>query len=66
MSELVNQPSRMPTRKLNAAMLGAFTVSLLAVIVRNVAPGYDDPDLWLALSPVTVAVFGYFTRERAT
>lgn len=59
----VNQPSARPTNKLTAAMLGSLVVSVTAVIVRNVAPGYDDPNLWLALSPVMVIVFGYVVKD---
>ena len=60
----VNQPSARPTNKLTAGMLGALTVSVAAVVVRNIWPGWDDPDLWLALSPVMVILFGYVVRDK--
>ncbi len=59
----VTQPSARPTNKLTAGMLGALSVSVAALIVRNLWPEWDDPDLWLALSPVTVLLFGYIIKD---
>jgi len=59
----VNQPTARPTNKLTAAMLGSLTVSVAAVIVRNLAPEWESPDLWLALAPVMTGVFGYVVKD---
>lgn len=59
----VKQPSARPTNKLTAAMLGTLLVSMSTVFVRNMWPDWDEPDVWLALYPVSVWAFGYFIKD---
>lgn len=66
MAELVKQGSVNPTRKLTAATIGAAAMSLSGLIIKNIWPGWYDPDAWLNLTPVVIFLIGYFTHDNAT
>jgi hypothetical protein len=59
----VNQPSARPTNKLTAATLGALLVSLMSVLVQNMAPDWHDPQVFSALGPVMVGLLGYIVKD---
>lgn len=62
---LVSQKSALPTRKLSAATIGAALVAVSGLVVRNLAPDWYDPDVWLALTPIVVFALGYLVRDEA-
>ncbi len=59
----VNQPSARPTNKLTAATIGALTVSLVDLGVRNLASDWHDPNVTAALLPIVVGVLGYVIKD---
>ena len=59
----VTQPTPNPTNKLTAAVAATAFMSVLRVVVRNVAPDWYDEAMWDALSPVVVLAFGWFIRD---
>lgn len=60
----VKQPSANPTNKLTAATLAAALVSVSGLIVRNVAPGWYDADVWLTMTPIVVFALGYIVKDK--
>lgn len=60
----INQPSAMPTNKLTAATIGAALVSVIGLVLQNVAPEWYDPEVMLAITPIIVFGLGYFRRDR--
>lgn len=69
MSQLVNQPSAAPTRKMNAVAIGGVIGAIAVGSIRRWAPEFDAPgitDFIMFTAPVVVGwVAGWFTRERA-
>ena len=63
MNALVNQPTAKPSNKLTAATIGALAVSVVAVVIRNLAPEWYSPDMMNLLTPVVVALLGYIVRD---
>ena len=59
----INQPTANPTRKLSAATIALALVELLWVLLVNFAPGYADPNLKAALTPVVVFLVGYWVKD---
>lgn len=57
------QASPNPTVKLTAAIWAAMLLSVSGLILRNVAPGWYDADVWSTLSPFAVAAAGYFVHD---
>jgi glyoxylate utilization-related uncharacterized protein len=64
MTETVNQPSANPTNKLTAATIGAATLSVSGLIVRNLFPEWYDQDVWLSMAPVVVFALGWFIKDK--
>ena len=62
--ELIDQPRANPTRKLSAAVLGAAMMAVAGLIVKNAAPGWYDPEVFAALTPVVIFALGYYVRDR--
>lgn len=62
---LAKQATAAPTRKLNAAAAGAAALAIIQVTVHNLAPGWDQPYVWIALAPISVYVAGWFFKDRA-
>lgn len=69
MTQLVDQPSAAPTRKMSAVAIGGFVGAILVGAIRRWTPEFDAPgitDFILLGAPVAVGwVAGWFTRERA-
>lgn len=63
MTDLVNQPTAMPTRKLSAAVLAAIVMDIAKVIVSNLWPSWYDASLWEALTPLAVLLVGYVVKD---
>jgi len=61
--ETVNQTTPNPTNKLTAAVAATAFMSVLRVIVRNVAPDWYDEAMWDALLPIVVLGFGWFIAD---
>jgi hypothetical protein len=61
---LVNQPSRMPTRKLSAAMISASLTGIIKAFVVSHWPDYADPMIWEPLPIIVGLAVGYLVRER--
>lgn len=66
MTDLVTAPNANPTRKLTAAVVGVAIVEVIRTALANFAPGWSDPAMWTALSPVIVFACGWFIRDEAT
>lgn len=68
MNDLINQPSKFPTRKIAAVVISGMVVggiqSLLLYIMpeASFAPMLESLDVWL--QGVVMAGAGYFVRER--
>lgn len=63
MSNTISQPSANPTNKLTAAVVGVAVVEVARVALANFAPGWSDPAMWTALSPVIVFLCGWFVPD---
>lgn len=59
----VNQPTRNPTRKLSAAVIGAAVMAVVGLAVKNLAPDWYDPTVIAALTPVVIFGLGYFVKD---
>jgi hypothetical protein len=62
--ETVSQPTYNPTNKLTAAVIGVALVEVTRTALSNFAPGWSDPGMWSALSPVVVFACGWFVKDR--
>jgi hypothetical protein len=62
--ENATQPTVNPTNKLTAAMAAAAAVSILGLVLKNLAPDWYDPQALLNITPVIVLVFGYVIKDR--
>ena len=58
------QPTANPTNKLTAAMAAAAAVSVLGLALKNLLPGWYDPETLMNVTPVVVLAFGYFIKDR--
>lgn len=65
MSNLVNQSTLNPTRKLSAAVVAVAAMEVAWVMLSNLAPTWADPSLKAALTPVVVFAVGYFIKDEA-
>lgn len=63
MTDLVSQPTAMPTRKLTSAVIATILMELAKVIVSNLWPSWYDANLWLALTPLVVLLVGYVVKD---
>ncbi len=54
-----------PTRKLTAAVIGVAVCEVARTALSNFAPGWSDPAMWTALSPVIVFACGWFVKDEA-
>ena len=62
-SELVNQPSAHPTRKVTAVGVSGAVATALIWALREA--GIDlDPEITAALAAMIMGIAGYFARER--
>lgn len=61
----VTQPSLNPTVKLTAAVWASMILGVGGLAVRNLAPGWYDPDVWATLTPFAVFVAGWFVKDTA-
>ncbi|RWO22806.1 hypothetical protein [Mesorhizobium sp.] len=66
MTDLVTMNTANPTRKLTAATVGIAIVEVIRTALTNFAPGWSDPAMWTALSPIIVFACGWFIRDEAT
>lgn len=64
--QTIKQPDYNPTNKLTAATIGVALVEVSRVIAANLFPGWEDPVMWTALSPVFVFACGWFVEDRPT
>ena len=70
--ETIDQPSTQPTNKVAAATAAtaawAIIVSIGSLAVKNLAPGWYDPDTILAISSgvpvIIVFIAGWFTKDK--
>jgi hypothetical protein len=69
MSDLQNQPTAWPTRKLWAVIIAGMVVSGIRVALDEFMPGHQFEPLLLEAGPWLqtglMAAAGYFTRNRA-
>ena len=63
MANTVTQGSNNPTNKLTAAVVGVAIVEVARTALANFAPGWSDPAMWTALSPVIVFACGWFVPD---
>lgn len=63
MANIVNQPSRNPTNKLTAAVVGSAVVEVLRALANHFFPDFAQPELWTALAPVIVFGCGWFISD---
>lgn len=63
MANTISQPSANPTNKLTAAVVGIAVVEVARTALANFAPGWSDPAMWTALSPVIVFMCGWFIPD---
>lgn len=61
----VTQPSANPTNKLTAAVWASMILGVGGLAVRNLAPSWYDPDVWVTLTPFAVFVAGWFVKDQA-
>jgi len=61
----VKQPSVNPTNKLTAAVIGAAACQVTRTVLANVAPGWADEAMWIALEPIIIFACGWFTKDEA-
>lgn len=74
METTINQPSAGPTNKItaSAAATSAFTVtvSVVGLVLKNLAPTWYDPDVMISIltaGPVVAGFLaGYFVRDKPT
>lgn len=60
----VSQPGLNPTNKLSAATVGAALVSVVGLLLKNLAPEWYDAEVLLTISPVVVFALGYVIKDR--
>ena len=63
MANTITQPSINPTRKLTAATLASAVISVVGLVLRNLAPEWYDPAVLLAVTPVVAFAFGWFVKD---
>lgn len=66
MTNLVTQPTNNPTRKLTSAVVGVAAVEVIRTGLANFAPGWSDPAMWTALSPIIVFACGWLIKDEPT
>lgn len=59
MATTVNQPGSNPTNKLTAATLVSAAMSIVGLILRNLAPEWYDPEVMMQVTPAVVFLVGY-------
>lgn len=60
----VPQPTPNPTNKLTAAMVAAGAISLVGLALKNLAPGWYDPETMMNMTPLVIFAFGYVIKDR--
>ncbi|MBZ9926798.1 hypothetical protein [Mesorhizobium sp. BR1-1-4] len=60
----VPQPTQNPTNKLTAAMAAAAAISISGLVLKNLAPGWYDPETMMNVTPLIILVFGYLIKDR--
>ena len=68
MTELKNQPSAMPTRKVTAATIGAVAASISADLLVGIMPPHwpiDPTELEFLFIGLGTFAAGWFVRDRA-
>lgn len=65
MATKITQTTVNPTAKLNAATIAAAMVSVVGLVLRNVAEGWYDPDVMAAILPIAVFLAGYLVKDDA-
>lgn len=60
----VAQPNGVPTNKLSAAVIASAVAAMSGLVVRNLAPGWYDPDVWAACTPILVFIVGWLVPDR--
>jgi len=63
MANIVNQPSRNPTNKLTAAVVGSAVVEVCRALAGHFFPDFAQPELWTSLAPVIVFGCGWFISD---
>lgn len=56
----VNQPSKMPTRKLGAAVIISALMGWGGIALANLLPDWYDPATWTTTTTLVMALVGYF------
>lgn len=64
--DLIDQPSRRPTRKVGAQAIGAALATIAVVGVKALWPEFDVTGLEGALAVLIGLIVGYFVRDRRT
>lgn len=63
MADKAIQASANPTVKLTAATWATLLLGVSGLVVRNLAPGWYDADVWMAAMPFAVLGAGYFVHD---
>lgn len=63
MANQINQPTKNPTNKLTAATVGSAMVSVIGLMLKNLAPDWYDPEVLVSLLPIIVFAAGWFVRD---
>lgn len=69
MTDLVDQPTAAPTRKLKAVVIAGLLTTAVIGVINTYLPGVGDalgPTLSGIITVAVSAVAGYFTRNAAT
>lgn len=65
MTELVNQPSAMPTRKLTvAALIGPAVTETWQMLMLDLYPALSGDKLSMLVGMGAAFLFGYYTRDK--
>lgn len=64
MANTVNQASANPTNKLTAATVAGAFMGVLALVLRNTAPSWYDPETMILLTPIVGYIAGWLIRDK--
>lgn len=64
-TNLVNQPTQFPTRKVTAMTLAIAAFEVVWMVWTNAAPNYASPELKAAITPVIPLAIAWFVRDDA-
>ena len=63
MDNTIHQPGKNPTNKLTAATLSGAVMSVVGLVLKNMAPEWYDAEVILALTPIVLFAVGWFVPD---